>query len=297
MAISLKPVNEQVMVITGASSGIGLATAESAAKAGAKLILAARSGHTLEEVVGRINSAGGEAISVVCDVADKQQVRKVAQAAISRFGRIDTWVNDAGVGIYGRLDEIKEEDARRMFDTNFWGTVHGSLIALEHMKGQGGAIINIGSEASEAPAPVLGMYVASKHAVRGFTSSLRIEVEEVDKLPVSVTLIEPPGIDTPFDEHAKNYSDKKADLPGSLMDPQEVADAILDAAVNPTRVKKLGMRTKVNTFVSNNFPGVADRFSAKQAEQMHRDEPEQNPNGALHTAGESGRVYGNHPSK
>lgn len=297
MSVSLKPLNEQVMVITGASSGIGLATAESAAKAGAKLVLAARSGQTLEEIAGRINSAGGQAISVVCDVGDRQQVRNVAKAAIDKFGRIDTWVNDAGVGIYGRLDEIKEEDARRMFDTNFWGVVNGSLVALEHLKQHGGALINIGSEASEAPAPVLGMYVASKHAVRGFTASLRIEVEEVDKMAVAVTLIEPPGIDTPFDEHARNYSPQAADLPGSLLDPQEVADAILDAAVNPTRVKKLGMRTKINTFVSNNFPGVADRFSAKQAEKMHRDEPERNPQGALHAPSESGRVHGDHSDK
>lgn len=297
MAIKRKPLNEQVMVVTGASSGIGLATAESAAKAGARMVLAARSGRTLDEVVARINSSGGQAISVVCDVGDREQVRRLAQAAIDKFGRIDTWVNDAGVGIYGRLDQIKEDDARRMFDTNFWGTVHGSLIALEHMKQQGGALINIGSEVSEAAAPVLGMYVASKHAVRGFTSSLRIEVEEVDKLPVSVTLIEPPGIDTPFDEHARNYSDKQADLPGSLMDPHEVAAAILDAAVNPTRVKKLGMRTKMNTFVSNNLPGVADRVAAKQADKMHRDEPARNPAGALHTPGESGRVHGDHPSK
>jgi NADP-dependent 3-hydroxy acid dehydrogenase YdfG len=127
-----------VIVITGASSGIGLATAESAARKGAKLVLAARSEQTLNESARRINEAGGEAIAVVCDVASREQVERVADAAVKRFGRIDTWINDAGVSIYGRLDEVCEEDSRRLFDTNFWGVVNGSLAALPHLKRHGG---------------------------------------------------------------------------------------------------------------------------------------------------------------
>src|SRR3954451_12792060 len=106
MNYSLKPLNEQVIVITGASSGIGLATAESAAKAGAKVVLASRSEETLQSVVDRLTAAGGQAIWVACDVADRQQVQKVAEEAVSRFGRIDTWVNNAGLSIYGRLEDI-----------------------------------------------------------------------------------------------------------------------------------------------------------------------------------------------
>src|SRR4051794_36241422 len=105
MSTKLKKLADQVIVITGASSGIGLATAETAAKRGAKVVLAARSGQTLSEIVNRINAAGGQAIAVVCDVADRKQVDHVAQAAIARFGRIDTWVNDAGLGMWGRLDQ------------------------------------------------------------------------------------------------------------------------------------------------------------------------------------------------
>ena len=112
--LKLKPLDEQVIVITGASSGIGLATAEAAAKEGAKLVLASRSAHTLEEVVQRINSEGGGAIHVVADVADRPQVQQGAEAAIRRFGRIDTWINDAGLSIYGRLDEVRDEDSRRL---------------------------------------------------------------------------------------------------------------------------------------------------------------------------------------
>src|SRR5256885_8107498 len=103
MATKLKPLNEQVIVITGASSGIGLCTAQSAAKQGAKVVLTARSGQTLNEVVARINGSKNQAIAVECDVADRAQVQRVADAGISQFGRIDTWVNNAGLAIYGRL--------------------------------------------------------------------------------------------------------------------------------------------------------------------------------------------------
>ena len=295
MAVKLKKLKDQVIVITGASSGIGLCTAQSAARSGAKVVLAARSEDTLDEAVKIINENGGEAISVVCDVSDRAQVDNLAAQAIARFGRIDTWVNDAGLAIYGRLDEVSEEDSRRLFDVNFWGVVNGSLAALPHLKAQGGALINVGSEVSEAVAPMLGMYSASKHAVKGFTDGLRVEIEHVDKAPVSITLIQPTAVDTPFDEHGRNYMDKAADLPTPMIDPQDVADAILKAAVKPKRAIKVGTMSKVNTFVSKNLPGVGDRMSAGQVKNLQRDEPNRDPAGTLHTPSEDGRVHGDHP--
>ncbi|HYQ27493.1 MAG TPA: SDR family NAD(P)-dependent oxidoreductase, partial [Polyangiaceae bacterium] len=143
MTASLKPINQQVIVITGASSGIGLATALEAAGRGAKLVLAARSGQTLEKVVADITSAGGEAVAVTADVSSYADLERVAQVAIERFGRIDTWINNAAVGIYGRLDEISEADSRRLFDINFWGVVNGSRIALPLLRATGGALINL----------------------------------------------------------------------------------------------------------------------------------------------------------
>lgn len=296
MAITLKPLDQQVIVITGASSGIGLCTAENAAKRGAKVVLAARSEQTLREIEARINASGGQAISVVCDVADRQQVQRVADAAIGRFGRIDTWVNDAGVAIYGRLHEVSEADNRRLFDTNFWGVVNGSLVALPYLKAQGGALINVGSEVSEAAVPMLGMYVASKHAVKGFTDALRIELERVDQAPVSVTLIQPTAVDTPFDRHGKNYMDKQPDLPTPMIDPQQVADAILSAAEKPTRDVRVGMMSKVNTFVAKNLPAIGDRMAAKQVKNLQRDEPARDREGALHVPSEDGHVHGDHAS-
>ena len=199
MPASLKPLDQQVIVITGASSGIGLCTAESAARQGAKVVLAARSGQTLDEAAQRINASGGQAIAIECDVANRSEVQHLADETVRRFGRIDTWVNNAGVAIYGRLDEVSDADSRRLFDINFWGVVNGSLEALPYLKRYGGALINVGSEVSEAVVPILGMYSASKHAVKGFTDALRIELERVDKAPVSVTLIQPTAVDTPFD--------------------------------------------------------------------------------------------------
>jgi NADP-dependent 3-hydroxy acid dehydrogenase YdfG len=294
MSTKLKPLNEQVIVITGASSGIGLCTAESAARQGAKVVLAARSEQTLNDIVNRIKAFGGEAIFAVADVADRAQVEKVAQAAVSGFGRVDTWVNNAGLAIYGRLDEVSDADSRRLFDINFWGVVYGSLVALPLLKQNGGALINVGSEVSEAFVPILGMYSASKHAVKGFTDALRVEAEYVDKARVSVTLIQPTAVDTPFDEHGRNYMDREADLPTPQIDPQDVANAILRAATKPTRDIRVGGMSKLNTFVAKNLPGVADRMAARQVENVQRDEPARHRDGTLYEPGESGRVHGDH---
>lgn len=291
-SLEFKPLDQQVIVITGASSGIGLATAETAAAAGAKLVLAARSEQTLGEIVQGIKDAGGDAISVAADVGDRQQVEKVAEAAIGRFGRIDTWVNDAGVSIYGRLDEVSEEDSRRLFDTNFWGVVNGSLAALPHLRREGGALINVGSEVSEAVVPLQGMYSASKHAVKGFTDALRVEIEEVDKAPVSITLIQPTAVDTPYPQHARNYMNQEAKLPSPKIDPQQVADAILKAATHHDRDVKVGAGAVLNTALGKIAPGLGDKMAAKQADRQQYNEPPRNPEGTLYKPGEGGQIHG-----
>lgn len=296
MSLSLKPLNEQVIVITGASSGIGLATAEDAAKEGAKLVLAARSARTLEEIVQRINAAGGEAISVEADVGDRRQVQQIAEAAIGRFGRIDTWINNAGVSIYGRLHEVSDEDNRRLFDTNFWGVVYGSQVALPHLVKQGGALINVGSEVSEAVIPLQGMYSASKHAVKGYTDALRVEVEELDKAPISITLIQPTAVDTPFPEHARNYMDQEPKLPTPQIDPHKVSAAILKAATKPERAVKVGAMSVLNTATAKFAPSLGDKMSAMQADRQQYDVPPRDPQGTLYKPGESGQTHGAGPA-
>ncbi|HEX8920718.1 MAG TPA: SDR family oxidoreductase, partial [Pyrinomonadaceae bacterium] len=187
MNVQLKKLGEQIIVITGASSGIGLVTARTAARQGAKLVLAARSEDALRQLVDEIKMEGGEAISVVADVGQEQDVRRIAEAAIQRFGGFDTWVNNAGVSIYGRVLEVSMEDHRQLFETNYWGLVHGSRVAAEHLRTRGGAIINVGSSLSDRAIPLQGTYCASKHAVKGYTDVLRMELEEEDA-PISVTL-------------------------------------------------------------------------------------------------------------
>jgi short-subunit dehydrogenase len=297
MGVQLKKLSEQVIVITGASSGIGLATAEAAARRGAKLVLAARSENTLEDVVKRIIASGSRAIAVTCDVSDRTRVDHVAEAAVRRFGRIDTWVNNAGLGIYGRLDETKDVDARRLFDINFWGVVNGCQAALPYLKKNGGALITVGSEVSETYAPLMGIYVATKHAVKGYVDVLRLEVEDIDRAPVSIALIQPTAVNTPFPQHARNYTPQEASLPKPMIEPRQVADAILDAAVNPTRDRRVGAMGRVNATVAALFPAVADHMADAIVDNLHNDEPARNPDGALNRPSEAigvaGQTHGN----
>src|SRR5690606_25265691 len=198
----LRRLHEQVMVITGASSGIGLVTARKATQRGARVVLAARNAEALASLEAQLNDAGGEALAVVADVGNPADVENIATQALQRFGRIDTWVNNAGVSIYGPLLAVSVEDQRRLFDTNYWGVVHGARTAAKHLAGHGGAIITIGSTLSDRAIPLQGAYSASKHAVKGYTDALRMEIETAG-LPIAVTLIKPGTIDTPYTQHAK----------------------------------------------------------------------------------------------
>jgi short-subunit dehydrogenase len=291
MKVQLKSLEQQVIVITGASSGIGLATALAAARQGAKLVLAARSKQTLDEIAAELESQGSEVVTVEADVADPVQVSRIAEAALQRFARIDTWINNAGLSVYGRVDEIPIEDSHRLFEINFWGVVYGSLSALPHLKTQGGALINVGSEASEATLPLQVMYSASKHAVKAFTDGLRMELGE-DKAPVSITLIQPTAVDTPFPEHAGNYLSQEPKLPTPMIEPEKVASAILDAATSPKRDVKVGAMSVLDTAMAKIMPSIADLMARIQMGRQQRDEPPHAREGTLYRAGETGRVHG-----
>jgi short-subunit dehydrogenase len=275
--MKLKNISEQTIVITGATSGIGLATARMAAKQGAKLLLIARNHDALRQLTDEINSNGGHAISYAADVADERALRDAANKAKNELGGFDTWVNNAGGAVYGRIAEIANEDSRRLFETNFWGVVYGSRIAVEHLRERGGALINIGSEVSDTPVPFIGMYAASKHAVKGFTDSFRMEIE-ADKLPVSVTLIKPTAIHTPFPEHAKNYFDFEPQLPPPVYAPELVAEAILHCAQNQVRDFFVGEMAAAHSAMATYAPRLTDKFMEMTGESQQNSGQPAKPN-------------------
>lgn len=274
MSINLKPLAEQVIVITGATSGHGLCTAQGATEAGAAVMLAARDEGALKVVRDGIRASGGTAEYVVTDVGVEAEVQRLATETIARFGGFDTWVNNAGIGIYAAVVDLDLADHRKLFETNYWGVVHGSVVALRHFKERGGgAIINVGSINSDMGSPLLASYNASKHAVKGFTDSLRIEMIEAD-LPISVTLIKPSAIGTPFPQHGRNLTGFSARLPHPIYKPQLVADAILDAAQRPRRAVTVGGAGKLQVLGATLFPALFDRIASSMTHSLiDRDRP------------------------
>ena len=288
MAVKLKPINEQVIVITGASSGIGLSTARMAAMRGAKLVLAARNDEALRKLCNEIGTTGGQCVDIAADVGNEGDVKKIAAEALNMFGRIDTWVNNAGVSIYGELLDVPIEDFKRLFDTNFWGVVYGSLTAARSMEPNGGAIINVGSTLSDRAIPLQGMYCASKHAVKGFTDALRMELEHAER-PISVTLVKPSAIDTPYIQHAKNYMESQPDNPGPFYAPETVAETILHCAENPVRDVFVGGAGKAISLVGNYAPRLSDKYmeNVMIAAQQSEDIPQNGTKEGLYTSTDS----------
>ncbi len=296
MKPTLKPLAQQTIVLTGATSGIGLVTARQAAKAGARLVLAARSEDALRALTEEITAAGGTATYTVVDVSSEADVRRLAQTAIDAYGGFDTWINNAGVSMYGKLEEQPLEDMRALFETNVWGLVVGSLEAAKHLKTKGGAIINIGSILSESTAILQSIYSASKHAVKGFTDGLRMELE-MDDAPVSVTLIKPAAIDTPYTLHAKNYMDREPQHAPPAYAPDIVADAILHACTTPTPEVTVGGGGRMITAMARHTPRLLDVFMEKVFAKQEKSERPARPlaeNGLDHAAGRL-QERGNYP--
>lgn len=265
-----KRLRDQVMVITGASSGIGLATARLAASRGARVVLTSRNERDLRVAVEEINVRGGRATHVVADVAVGEEMDRVADVAVREFGAFDTWVNNAGISIYGRLTDVPMDDKRRLFETNFWGVVNGCRTAVRHFTDRGGTIINIGSVVSERAVPLQGMYSASKHAVLGYTDALRMELEH-DGLPIQVTLVKPASINTPFIEHARNYMPEAPMFPPPVYAPEVVAQAILRCAERRTREVTVGGGGRMITAIGRLAPRTTDRLMERTLYDQQKD--------------------------
>lgn len=240
MKIQLKPIQDQVIVITGATSGIGLATARLAVRRGAAVVLAARNEQALKDVARELEAQGGRVAICAADTAEKADIERVVATAVEAFGGFDSWVNNAAAATYGPIERIPLEDQSRIFDVNYHGVLMGSLAALRHFQAhEGGAIINMGSVLSDRAMIYQGPYSATKAAVQAATDALRMEVEREGQ-PVSITLIKPGSINSPYPEHARNYMSVPPRLPPPLYDPALVADAILFACEHPRRQLYVG---------------------------------------------------------
>src|SRR5215212_4866515 len=296
MSIKLKKLADQVVVITGASSGIGLVTARMAAKRGARVVLNARNEEALRRVSEEINTHGGHSCYVAGDVGRFEGVQRIAAEAIWHFGGFDTWVNNAGVSIYGPVLNQPLEDHRRLFETNYWGVVHGSLVACTHLRQRGGALINVGSVLSDVAIPVQGTYCASKHAVKGYTDALRLELEE-QGTPISVTLIKPSTIDTPYTRHAKNLMTVEPQNPPPVYAPDLVAEAILHCAEHPERDLFVGGGGKVLAEAGHLAPRLTDKLIEAMMFDVQKSDRPKPParQDSLYAPSEDGKERGGYP--
>jgi short-subunit dehydrogenase len=224
-----KSISQQVIVITGASSGIGLVTAKQAARQGAKVVLAARNERDLNKAVEEIRREGGDALAVPTDVAQYAQVEALAQRAAEEYGRIDTWVNNAGVALYGTFKEVALEDFKQVVDVIFYGNVHGAKAALPYLEKSSGALICVGSALSDRGAPLQSAYDAAKHAIKGWLDALRVELMH-EGSKVRVTLVKPSSINTPLFNKAKTHLGVMPQPIPPIYEPELAAEGILRAA-------------------------------------------------------------------
>jgi len=267
-----RPLPDQVVVITGASSGIGRETALHVARQGARVVLGSRNAEALEALAAEIRREGGQALPVPTDVTDPEAVHRLAESALEQFGRIDTWVSNAGVSLYSRFEEAPLDEMHAVMNVHYWGTVHSFQAAIPRMKASGGGtIICIGSVLSDAAVPLQSAYVAAKHAIKGLTASIRQELLH-EQVPIHVTLIKPASINTPLFEHARTRLGVEPRGIPPLYEPGLVARAIARCAVNPQRELLVGGSGELFSGMEHLAPRVLDRQQSLMGYETQRTE-------------------------
>ncbi|MBE2270523.1 MAG: SDR family oxidoreductase [Anaerolinea sp.] len=288
-------IHDQVVVITGASSGMGREMALKFAAKGASVVLAARNEGALEMVALEIRQNGGTAHVVPTDVSSWEQVDSLAQEAMTVFGQINTWINDAGVSIYATVEETDPEEFEQLIHINLLGVIYGSKAALSRMRAQGfGTIINFGSVLSDRAVPLQSAYIASKFGVKGFTQALRLEVMR-ERLPINVTLVLPAGVNTPFFSHARSKMGVKPQPLPPVYKPEAVADAVLYAAEHPRRDVHVGGASWMFSFGQRLSPALMDRFALIgdwTARLQKTNEPDDRRDNLFSPVNEPGQVHG-----
>ncbi|MFV2111880.1 SDR family oxidoreductase [Micromonospora sp. LOL_025] len=251
---------DAVVVLTGASSGIGTATAYALARRGTAVVLAARSETALEEVAVRCRELGGQALVVPTDVTDPAAVERLAARAVAEFGRIDGWINNAAVGAVGLFDEIPVEEFRRVLEVNLLGAAYGTRAALPQLSAAGGGVlINNASVLAEVAMPYQSAYNAAKHGIRGLADTVRQEMRVTGRGDISICTVLPATIDTPFFRHAANHSGQELVPPPPVYPPEVVAETIVRLLRRPRREAYAGGAARLIGLQWRLAPAIAER--------------------------------------
>jgi NAD(P)-dependent dehydrogenase (short-subunit alcohol dehydrogenase family) len=295
--MQLKPINQQVVAVVGASSGIGRDTALKFARGGAKVVVSARGELKLKSLVEEIRAFGGEATHVVADVQVFEQVKAIADRTVEVYGRLDTWVHVPAIGLFATFDNTTPEEFKHVIDVNLMGQVYGAMAALPHLKCEGrGALVHVSSMEGRRSLPYQSAYSSAKHGVEGFLEAMRIELIH-EKWPISVTSVKPAVINTPFwNNGLTKLGVKPAGIP-PYYDPRIVADAILYAAEHPIRDLFVGDIAKLLDLAQKISPSLVDSLLlAIGFNLQHSDEPksEDAPNNFYQPVPEDDRIDGDY---
>lgn len=277
MATTKGGLEGKVIVVTGASSGIGKGVARELAARGAKLVLAARRTHLLRQMAIDF----GDALPVTTDVADPHDVENLAQAALGHYGRLDVWINNAGVGAIGRFDMVPLEDHLRVVAVNLGGTIAGSHVALRHFRRmQSGTLVNVASMLGKTPAPYYGAYCASKYGVVGLSAALRQELRAHGESNIHVCDVLPMAADTAFYDHAANYTGH-ALRPYPVTDAERVVEAIVDVVLNPRDEVTVGLPATAAMIAQQFAPWLTEAVTSVMTHELQMEQAPEAP----HTAG------------
>ncbi|MFN2607407.1 MAG: SDR family oxidoreductase [Acidimicrobiales bacterium] len=262
-----RPLDQQVIVVFGASSGIGRATALRAVERGARVVAAGRDHEALDALVREVG--GHRLATATADAADPDQVEAVAAVAEERFGAIHTWAHVAGVAAYGRFEDMTPDEFRRVVEVDLLGPVWGARAALPRLRRGGGALVVVSSEVAKRGFPLASSYSAAKHGVDGFLEALRVELQH-ERVPVSVTQVMPAAVSTPFFEHARTRLGVRPSGPPPVYSAETVADAILSAAERPRRDVAVGSAAKLQIALQRLSPRLVDAVARVAAFRLQR---------------------------